>query len=76
MPTEPKAAILLQFGQRVRKLREAKSMSQEQLGFESDLDRTYISGIERGQRNVALLNIKKIAQALGVSISQLFDSIE
>ena len=76
MPTETKPEILLQFGHRVRKLREARSLSQEQLGFESDLDRTYISGIERGKRNVALCNIQKIAKALDVSISQLFEKIE
>jgi len=46
--------IRVRFGKRIRELRQARGWSQETLGFESDLDRTYISGIERGLRNVSL----------------------
>lgn len=60
------------FGRRIRELRLKKEMSQEQLGFESELDRTYISGIERAERNPSLKNIAKLAKALGVSLESLF----
>jgi len=60
------------FGARIRQLRAKKEISQEQLGFISSLDRTYISGIERGQRNPSLKNIFKISQALEVGIADLF----
>lgn len=63
---------LQKFGSTVKKLRQALNLSQEQLAAECDLDRTYISGIERGQRNVGLRNIYKIAQALNVHPSMLF----
>lgn len=52
-------------GARVRELREAKGWSQE-LGFEAGLHRNYVGGIERGERNVAVVNIGKLAKALGV----------
>lgn len=66
---EPIKAV---FGQRVRELRAAKGLSQEALALACDLDRTYIGGIERGERNVSLLNIQKIATALGVPLKELF----
>jgi transcriptional regulator with XRE-family HTH domain len=55
------------FGERLRALREARGYSQEQLGEMARLHRTYIGGIERGERNVSLLNIWRIADALGVA---------
>ncbi|MCP5325907.1 MAG: helix-turn-helix transcriptional regulator [Oceanospirillaceae bacterium] len=67
------AQLFLAFGQNVKKIRLQKGLSQEELGALSDLDRTYVSGIERGKRNVSLLNIAKIAKALDVSISELVD---
>lgn len=54
-------------GANVRRLREEKGLSQEKFGFESDIDRTYISGIERGRRNPTATIIEKIASALGVA---------
>tara|TARA_R110002126_G_scaffold12196_26_gene53262 strand:- start:3478 stop:3735 length:258 start_codon:yes stop_codon:yes gene_type:complete len=65
--------VLQLFGLRVKQLRLAKGISQEELGALSNLDRTYISGIERGKRNVSLRNILQIANALKVSVSELFD---
>jgi len=65
-------AITAAFGQRVRELRTAKGLSQEALALACDLDRTYIGGIERGERNVSLINIQKIAAALGVPVKELF----
>ncbi len=65
--------ILKRFGAEVRRLRAQKGItSQMELAFKVGLDRTYIGGIERGERNVALKNIEKIAKALGVSIADLF----
>ncbi len=64
---------LLLFGLRVRELRSEKGISQEELAALTDLDRTYISGIERGKRNLSLKNILKIASALNVTVSQLLD---
>ena len=64
--------ILLKFGARVRQLRGKRGWSQEELAAEAGLDRTYIGGIERGERNVALINVAKIAQALRVPLRELF----
>lgn len=58
--------ILTLFGERVRVLRQARGLSQEALALAAGLDRTYVGGVERGERNISLLNIQKIAQALGV----------
>ncbi len=63
--------ILTLFGERVRVLRQARGLSQEALALAAGLDRTYIGGVERGERNISLLNIQKIAQALGVSPADL-----
>lgn len=60
------------FGKRLRELRTAKGLSQEALALASELDRTYIGGIERGERNVSLVNIEKIAAGLGVAVRELF----
>jgi transcriptional regulator with XRE-family HTH domain len=58
-------------GERIRYFRTRKRISQEELSFRSELHRTYISDIERGVRNVSIVNIKKIASALGASVSEL-----
>ncbi|AFZ02349.1 helix-turn-helix domain-containing protein [Calothrix sp. PCC 6303] len=63
--------VLTLFGERVRVLRQARSLSQEALALAAELDRTYIGGVERGERNISLLNIQKIAQALDVSLTDL-----
>ena len=64
--------ILTKFGRKVRTLREGKGLSQEDLAFEAELDRTYIGGVERGERNIGLRNIEKIANALKVDLKELF----
>ncbi len=61
-----------QFGERVRELRVARGLSQEQLASKSGMHRTYLGSIERGERNPSLKNIAAIAKALGVTLSQLF----
>jgi transcriptional regulator with XRE-family HTH domain len=60
------------FGERVRELRKSSGLSQEELAFKSGLHRTYISSVELGERNISLVNMKKIADALEINIRQLF----
>jgi transcriptional regulator with XRE-family HTH domain len=69
------ADITVRFGRRVRELRLRAKLSQEEFAAQCDLDRTYISGIERGMRNVALRNIERIARTLRVSLSELMRGI-
>lgn len=66
------ATIQKQFGERVRNLRLVKGLSQEELAFKAGVHRTYLGGIERGERNPALKNIAEIAKALDVTLSELF----
>ena len=57
----------------MRELRRRKELSQEGLALVCGLDRTYIGSVERGERNISLLNIYVVASALGVSVKELFD---
>lgn len=66
--------ILIEFGQKVQTLRKSIGISQEELAFKSGLHRTYIGMIERAERNITLINIKKIANALNVNIGDLFNA--
>jgi transcriptional regulator with XRE-family HTH domain len=67
-----KKKILLEFGIKVREIRKAKGLSQEELSFKADLHRTYIGMIERAEKNITLTNIEKIAKALNGDIKELF----
>ena len=67
--------IRVQFGKKVRQLRKQKKFSQEKLAQKTGLHRTYISDIERGNRNVSLENIKKIADALDIQLNYLLKGI-
>lgn len=67
--------VLARFGSRVRQLRQEAGYSQEAFAEACGLDRTYVGGIERGERNVSLRNINQIASALNCSISELFEGV-
>ncbi len=67
--------VQLRFGEAVRRYRQMKEISQEEFAEMCGLHRTYISDIELGKRNVSLENIEKIANALNISISQLFAEV-
>jgi transcriptional regulator with XRE-family HTH domain len=65
--------IKQKFGANVKKYRLKRGLSQEALALESGLDRTYIPGIEKGERNVTIIVIEKISNGLNVEIKQLFE---
>lgn len=67
-----KQSILIKFGERLREIRKERGLSQEKLAHKADLHRTYIGMIERAEKNITLVNIEKIANALEVNIKELF----
>lgn len=69
-----KKKILVRFGDKVRELRKEKNLSQEELSFKANLHRTYIGMIERAEKNITLVNMEKIAHALGVELEELLKS--
>lgn len=71
----PKASPKSLFGKAVRALREERGYSQEELAERAELHRNYVGSLERGERNVALENIVKLAAALSVRTKDLFDSL-
>ena len=77
MPARPPIdPILKKFGDNVRALRDAQSLSQEQLAERADLYRTYISSVERGARNLSISSIVRIARALKTSAAALCGGID
>jgi transcriptional regulator with XRE-family HTH domain len=68
--------ILKALGYNIRMLRSTQGYSQESFAHHAELDRGYMGGIERGERNLATLNLVKIARALNVSVSELFEGIK
>lgn len=64
------------FGKRVKDLRNKKGISQEALAHHADLDRTYMTSVENGKRNISIQNIEKIIKALGISVSDFFSEIK
>lgn len=73
MTVEVNASPLQRFGRRVRDRRERLGISQEELGRRSDLNRTYIGGVERGERNISLRNLLRICRALDISPADLLE---
>jgi len=71
MGTTPQ--IVSRFAKRVRELRDRKGISQERLGEMAGLHRTYIGMLERAEKNITLVNLEKVAKALGVRPSSLID---
>lgn len=69
---QSKVDVLIKFGERVRKLRKERGLSQEELAFKANLHRTYIGMIERAEKNITLINIEKIAIALEVPVDEIF----
>lgn len=68
-----KDKFLIKFGERVKAVRQEKGFdSQMALALKAGLDRTYVGGVERGERNIALKNIKKLADALDIKLEDLF----
>jgi len=67
--------VRIRFGKALRERRRRLGVSQEEFADLCGLDRTYVGGIERGERNVALVNIDKLARALKMSLSELFRSV-
>lgn len=76
MKNKEQKDILIFFGQNVKKYRIEKGLSQEKLAEMADLHRTYIGMIERAEKNITLVNINKIAQALNMEIAVLFQKKE
>jgi transcriptional regulator with XRE-family HTH domain len=72
----PRSAAHAAYGQALRAFRTERKISQEALAHLSDLDRTYVSGIERGERNPSLGNLLKLTEALGIQLSQLASRAE
>ena len=70
--TNEEQAQLAKFGSHLKNLRESKGYSQEKFAERVDLDRTYISGLERGLRNPSFLILKKLADSLEINVSELF----
>ena len=64
------------FGQAVRRIRKTRKISQEALALNAGINRTYMGDVERGERNLALLNMAKIATALSVKLSQIIRVME
>jgi len=68
--------IQRKFGARLRELRKSKGLSQEELAFRAELDRSFVGQVERGERNISLFNIYKLAKGLEVTSSLLLDGVD
>ena len=67
-----KALVTIYFGGKIRELRKSRGLSQEALANLAELDRSYIGGVERGDRNISLINIDKLSKALNTNIHEIF----
>jgi transcriptional regulator with XRE-family HTH domain len=76
MDDAAKQEVKRRFGARLRKLRKAQKLSQEKVALKSGIDRSYFGAIERGENSVSLVNIFRIAEALGVDPAELFQDLK
>ena len=67
--------ITKDLGKRIRELRQQTGLSQEKFALKIGMDRTYFASVETGKRNIAILNIKKIADSLSITLSELFEGL-
>lgn len=75
MKSNIKTPITVSFGNKIRELRKSRGLSQESLADLAELDRSYIGGVERGDRNISLNNIQKLSIALNVNITEFFKEL-
>lgn len=68
--------IKQKFGERIKKLRIERNLTQEQLAFNISMDRSYLASVELGKRNISLENIYKLANGFGITLQELFENIE
>lgn len=68
--------ITIQLGNRIRELRQKTGLSQEKFALKIGMDRTYFASVESGRRNIAIVNIKKIADGLNISLEELFRGLQ
>lgn len=68
--------IKIKVGQRIRELRKKKNLSQEALAYEAEVDRTYVTDVENGRRNVSIIIMERLIKALKISIAEFFNSKE
>ncbi len=66
--------VKIKLGKRIKELRDVANMSQKDLSYAADLDRSYIASVENGQRNVSIVNIEKIANALNITLKKFFEN--
>ena len=67
--------ITIDLGKRIRELRQQRGISQEKFALKIGMDRTYFASVEAGKRNISIVNIKKIADGLDVSLGELFEKL-
>jgi len=70
-----KHPALIKLGKKIRELRKEKGFSQESFAYEIGLDRTYMGSVERGERNIAALNLIRIAKTLKIEVGEIFPAI-
>ena len=68
--------ITKRLGNRIKELRIQTGLSQEKFALKIEMDRTYFASVEAGKRNISIINIKKISDGLGISLSKLFEGME
>lgn len=73
--SEKDQALSRQIGGNIRRMRKIKGLSQEALAFRAELDRTYLGSVERGERNIAVINLVRISKALEIEVEALFKTL-